>query len=352
VPSGVELRGIHDVPHHTMGHGSLLHVYPGSEAGPTVTVTARAGLRGLSFNYPEQSMEDVKDLPYLIQGQGQDLYIVHVNCRNPFRFLDLMTYRCDRHYVDYLSGSPLKIGVAIGGASVQGELRNTQFNPHYWLRLGKRHPFFPRGGDDFKVLWTYQKENLDAMLVGHCSEELLFQNFVYGSLYGIHFTEQAGRGPEDCFVHGHGTDGSKVGVFFERGQGRIDMVNSELVAMSAQNKIAIKLGADYQGTARLINTMVWGDPTTLAEVDNGHLWLQGLHANRHGKGLQINQGEVTAVNVNFARSGRFLTLAPTRAKATLIGNITRESLIVNSRPRTDKAKKTDLVMRGNVSRSP
>jgi len=350
VPSGVELRGIHDIPHHTMGHGSLLHVTPKPDQGPTVTVNARAGLRGLSFNYPDLFVEDVKDTPFLIQGKGEDLYIVHVNCRNPFRFLDLMTFRCDRHYVDYLSGSPLKIGVATGGGSIQGEVRNTQFNPHYWSRLGKRNPFFPRRRTDFQTLWTYQKENLDAMLVGHCREELLFQNFVYGSLYGIHFTEQAGRGPEDCFVHGHGTDGSKVGVFFEQGSGDIDMINSELVAMSSQNKIAIKLGKDYQGSARLINTMVWGDPTTLAELDNGHLWLQGLHAFRHGNGLQVNQGEVTAVNVNFTVPGDHLTLAHPEAKATLIGNITRAPLTINGRSGAKKGEIPNVVMLGNVNR--
>ena len=120
VPSGVELRGIHDVPHHTMGSGSMLHVYPSPGQGPAITVNARAGLKGLSFSYPDLRIDDVKDYPFLIQGKGEDLYIVHVNCRNPFRFLDLMTYRCDRHYVDYLSGSPLKVGVAVGGGSVQG----------------------------------------------------------------------------------------------------------------------------------------------------------------------------------------------------------------------------------------
>ncbi|MCF7975566.1 MAG: glycoside hydrolase family 55 protein [Phycisphaerae bacterium] len=350
VPSGVELRGIHDVPHHTMGSGSLLHVTPKPDQGPTITVNARAGLRGLSFNYPDQSMQAVKDTPFLIQGRGADLYIVHVNCRNPFRFLDLMTYACDRHYVDYLSGSPLKVGVAIGGGSTQGEVRNTQFNPHYWLRLDRDNPFFPRRQDNFQALWTYQKENLDAMVVGHCNEELLFQNFVYGSLYGIHFTQQAGRGPEDCFVHGHGTDGSKVGVFFEQGNGRIDMINSELVAMSSQDKIAIKLGTDYQGTARLINTMVWGDPSTLAQVDNGQLWLQGLHAFRHGNGLQINRGEVTAVNVNFFVPGRHITLADTHTKATLIGNITKGPLMINGKSMAQDSEISNVVSIGNVSR--
>ena len=158
-------------------------------------------------------------------------------------------------------------------------------------------------GRRFNSVWGYQKENLDALWVGNCQRELLYQNFAYGSLYGMHFTQQEGRGPEDCIVHGHGTDGSKTGVYFERGTGRIDLVNSELVSMSSSNKVVIKLGPDFQGVARLINTMVWGDPSTLAQVDNGALWLLGLHATQYGNGLQIHQGEVTAVNVNYTGRG-------------------------------------------------
>ena len=47
VPGGVELRGVFDVPHHTVGGGSMLHVYPGTSKEPTVAVLAHAGLRGL-----------------------------------------------------------------------------------------------------------------------------------------------------------------------------------------------------------------------------------------------------------------------------------------------------------------
>ena len=349
VPSGVELRGIHDVPHHTMGSGSMLHVYPEPDQGPTVTVSARAGLKGLSFSYPDLSVEDVRDYPFLIQGRGDDIYVVHVNCRNPFRFLDLMTHRCDRHYVDYLSGSPLKVGVAVGGGSVEGEVRNTQFNPHYWSRYDRRNPFFPRRRTDFNRLWTYQKENLDAMWIGNCQREVLFQNFVYGSLYGIHFIQQDGQGPEDAVVHGHGTDGSKVGVFFEQGDGRIDMINSELVAMSSENKIAIKLGAEYSGTARLINTMVWGDPSTLALVENGKLALQGLNAHRHGNGLQVVKGEITAININFMSRREHLSLGETQGRAILLGNITRGPLELNGTALGDEFP-ANVISRGNVSR--
>jgi hypothetical protein len=355
VPSGVELRGIHDVPHHTQGNGSLLHVYPGTGQEPTITLRARGGLRGLAFNYPDQSMQDVRDYPFLIQGQGDDVYVVHVNCANAYRFLDLMTIPCNRHYVDYLSGSPLRVGVAVGGGSTQGEVRNTQFNPHYWTRCDRRNPFFRNspGGrmqrGTGNMLWTFQKENLDAMWVGHCRRELLFQNFVYGSLYGIRFTQQQGRGPEDCVVHGHGTDGSKVGVFFEQGSGRIDLINAELVAMSSQDKVAIKLGADFRGSARLINTLVWGSPDTLAQVDNGELWLQGLHAFRHGNGIQIRQGEVKAVNVHFFSPGEHLSLAKTKAKATLIGNITRGPLTVNGKGMPEGSQVPNLDMCGNLT---
>ena len=207
-------------------------------------------------------------------------------------------------------------------------------------------------GAAFGAVWSYQKENLDAIRVGHCRRELLYQNFVYGSLYGIHFTQQDGRGPEDCLVHGHGTDGSKVGAYFERGQGRIDLINSELVAMSSRNKVAIKLGPEFAGAARLINTMVWGDPSTLAQVDNGSLWLLGLHATQFGNGLQVRQGEVTAVNVNYTGrgGGSHLTLAGPKAKATLIGNITRGEFLVTDKSTEVGSPAAKPVMIGNLGR--
>jgi hypothetical protein len=122
--------------------------------------------------------------------------------------------------------------------------------------------------------------------------------------------------------------------------------------MSSSNKVAIKLGPEFQGTARLINTMVWGDPSTLAQVDNGSLWLLGLHATQFGNGLQVRQGEVTAVNVNYAGrgGGGHLTLAGPKAKATLIGNITRGELQVNDRSTEAGSPAAKPVLIGNLSR--
>jgi hypothetical protein len=95
--------------------------------------------------------------------------------------------------------------------------------------------------------------------------------------------------------------------------------------------------------------MVWGQPSTLAQVDNGSLWLLGLHATQFGNGLQVHQGEVTAVNVNYSGRGSHLTLAGAKAKATLIGNITRGDL-VNDTSTEVGSQAAKPVMIGNLSR--
>lgn len=350
VPSGVELRGIHDVPHHTAGGGSILHVYPGSSTEPSIILDKSSGIRGMTFNYPEQDIENLKAYPFLLQGRGEDIYVINVNCANPYRFLDLATFRCDRHYVDYLSGAPLETGISISGGSTGGEVRNTQFNPHYWMRTPNNRFFSNRPKSD--LVWSFQKENLDAIVVGDCTGQFLFQNFVFGSLYGIHFKSQAGNGPVNCISHGHGTDGSKIGVFFESGSGKIFMINSELVAMSSQNKTAIRLGENFLSEATLINTMVWGSPDLLAEVENGSLLLQNLHCTHHGEGINIGRGNVRVINANFtAPKGGHLTLARRDAEAEITGCITTGDLMVNGKP-ANRNRSTEIKVEGNISRTP
>ncbi len=105
----------------------------------------------------------------------------------------------------------------------------------------------------------------------------------------------------------------------------------------------------------MINTMVWGDPSTLAQVDNGSLWLLGLHATQFGNGLQINQGEVMAVNVNFTSGNRsarhiHLGLDGDKAQATLIGNITQGELGITDTSTAASPQAPKPVLIGNLTR--
>ncbi len=159
-------------------------------------------------------------------------------------------------------------------------------------------------------------------MIGDCGNEFLYQNFVYGSLYGIHFTEQNGKGAENCISHGHGTDGSKVACYFEYGHGTITLINTELVAMSSHNKTAIKVSAGFDSEATLINTMVWGSPDLLADIGNGTITLQNLHAFGHGQGLLLTKGNLKAFNLSFAKTGRHLSIGP-EGEAQMAGFITK-----------------------------
>ncbi len=74
VPTGVELRGMFDVPHHTSSAGSVLMVKAGKgdEAGtPFVRLGSKSGLRGLTFWYPEQDLTNLSPYPWTIQSTGQ-----------------------------------------------------------------------------------------------------------------------------------------------------------------------------------------------------------------------------------------------------------------------------------------
>jgi hypothetical protein len=69
--------------------------------------------------------------------------------------------------------------------------------------------------------------------------------------------------------------------------------------MSTQDKVAIKLGEQFDANVALINTLVWGRPDYLAEVEGGVLKLHNLHVTRHGNGILAKGGTVEAHNLNF-----------------------------------------------------
>ena len=66
--------------------------------------------------------------PYCIQVTGKDAYIVNVGVRAAYNGVDLFTYKCDNHYVDYLAGHVFMNAIRIGGGSEGGRVCNMQFN--------------------------------------------------------------------------------------------------------------------------------------------------------------------------------------------------------------------------------
>jgi hypothetical protein len=333
VPGGVELRGVYEVPHHTMGRGSTLLAFADhgqAEGEPFIALAAHAGLRGLTIHHPEQDNDPPVPYPWTIQGRGEGVWVVDVAAVNPWRLLDLADARCDHHYVDYLAGSPFDIGVRVGGGSRDGCVRNLQLNPHYFHRAPFAKRPLPSATKKHDPVWEWQKAHLDALVVGACRDELLFQNFVFGSLYGIHLVAEHGDGPAGLCI-GHGTDGSKVAARIDAlAAPGMDFVNAELVCIAAEDKVAIRCGDQLAGEARFFNTLVWGNPDAVAVVEGGALLLSLANLCDYGDGFAVRRGALAVAGAHFRHGRAVLAGLDSGATAAFTGNVLAKGLTVKA----------------------
>lgn len=301
IPSGVELRGSWDVPHHTIGNGTVIFTNYGENdpsGTPLISLEADAGIRGLSVYYDQQGWNVVKPYAWTVQGKGSGVYVIDTTLINPYKGVDFGTYNTSGHYIDYVAGSPLMEGIFLGGGADGGFMRNVQFNPHYYGR--NNYPNHPATGEDFDKVWSYQKENLDAFRIGDVSNETIFNTFVYGSKYGIHFEEQNGNGPEAIII-GHGTDGSKKGAVLDSaGPSGLAFINTELVSMSSSDKVYVLVGENFASKATFFNTSMWGDTTRSFDIFGGDVRIQQSNFTNVGeRGINAVGGNITLYNSYF-----------------------------------------------------
>lgn len=292
VPSGVELKGSMDNSTVPTGPGSTLEVYAdrGNEAGePFLKLAADAGVRGLTFNYPEQVAAEpfeVAAYPYTIQATGSDAYIVNVGFRAVYNGIDLFTYKADNHYVDFVAGHAFHNAIKAGGGSKNGKIYNMQFNTIVYA-AGRESKFggwpnSPTG--DWDPVYAYGANHLDFMILGDVRSETLYNNFHYGSYRGIIMASDNGSGPSGVSL-GLGIDGSTKSMRFEGlGADGFDFLNTQIVSVGAGDDTRyIETGPDYGAETTFFSVDAWGSPKYALEL-----------AGRGTLGFQL---------ANFANSG-------------------------------------------------
>ena len=299
VPEGVELRGTWDVQHHTQGGGTAIFTaYTGGAQGENgdslIQLKANAGLRGLvitqanltsvNLDNPDQTLKT----PFLVQGQGAGVYAINLTIPIGDKGIDLASYRTDGHYVDYLGGTLLRAGIWVGGGAKGGFIRNMQFNPHYALRLPGGQGYSAPSGD----LYGFVQRYMSALKFADVEDQTIFNNFVFGSVYGVHFLKRdLGNGefayPGKMTMIGHGSDGTTYALYVEDADEhtQIIAINSELVNTNIPtepDRAYVRMG-DAANTANihpdaelvLYNSAFWGSPTVAgAIVNNGIVRLQ------------------------------------------------------------------------------
>jgi hypothetical protein len=278
VPKGVELRGTWDVQHHTQSGGAgILTTYAGGAAGEKgaslIQLAEGAGIRGLTIaqlNLATDgfSPENPRITPFLVQGQGPKVHIVNMTLVGD-KGIDLASYNSSGHYVDYLAGVLARAGIWVGGGAQGGFIRNMQLNPHYGSRL-------PQGGQGYPrvALSKFLQSNCSALKFADIKNQTIFNNFVYGSFYGLHFLKDAitGKYPGEMTVIGHGSDGCSYSLFVEDADKntKVIAINSELVCTKTAEPVRsyVLMGGEantnkVHPNAQLIlyNSAFWGSPT-------------------------------------------------------------------------------------------
>lgn len=321
IPSGVELRGSWDVQHHTQNGGTAIFTnYDGGDAGENapslIQLETNAGIRGITLAQlniisGEYSAESPRKTPFLIQGQGPKVYVINVTIAIGDKGIDLASYDTSGHYVDYLGGVPLRAGIWVGGGAEGGFIRNMQFNPHYGSRL-------PEGGQGYPrvAMMRFVQSNCSALKFADVKNQTIFNNFVYGSVYGIHFLkdEITGKYPGKMTMIGHGSDGCTYSLFVEDADKdtKIIAVNSELVNTKIPNEPVrsyVLMGKEMNTSkvhpdAKLIlyNSAFWGSPVFGAIINSGIVSFQQANFSRSGTyGVDVRGGRAYVYTSYFAQ---------------------------------------------------
>lgn len=321
IPSGVELRGSWDVQHHTQNGGTAIFTnYDGGDAGENapslIQLETNAGIRGITLAQlniisGEYSAESPRKTPFLIQGQGPKVYVINVTIAIGDKGIDLASYDTSGHYVDYLGGVPLRAGIWVGGGAEGGFIRNMQFNPHYGSRL-------PEGGQGYPrvAMMRFVQSNCSALKFADVKNQTIFNNFVYGSVYGIHFLkdEITGKYPGKMTMIGDGSDGCTYSLFVEDADKdtKIIAVNSELVNTKIPNEPVrsyVLMGKEMNTSkvhpdAKLIlyNSAFWGSPVFGAIINSGIVSFQQANFSRSGTyGVDVRGGRAHVYTSYFAQ---------------------------------------------------
>ncbi len=319
IPSNVELRGATDlstVPH---GSGAILEAYgfKGNAKGtPLIRISENAGVRGIIVNYPEQTYQldgngefHPVDYPATMQGMGSNIYVINTGIRAATYGLDLDTYRCDNHYVEFLAGHVNKVCVKVGNGSSNGTINNLMFNTIIY-GCGQEYPKFggfpnspntPAGVSNGPV-YDQQLRELEFLIVGDTTNQHLYNCFPYGAYIGTKLISEGNGGPQNLSSMGLGIDGSRKSLYFGSGlTGEMDFVDNQIVSLNNDQPITryFETEGNSNFTANFYNTDLWGYPEKAVVMNAGSGTLNLYTANFQQRGYNgaLTVGEGSKVNL-------------------------------------------------------
>lgn len=210
VPANVELRGTNEVLN-TYTINSRLSIYSGQgnvNGISAVTLGQNAGVRAVTFFYPNQDSLNVSPYPWTIRGNGSGVYVIDTVLINSYQGIDFgLTNACGGHYVRNVRGTALSKGLYLGKSNTDGWVENCHFNIGYWWFSNvPNSPNISSKDNLASMKWSY--DNLNFMQFGYCANEHIINNFNFTGNTSFQFLNQTEGHCKGTFINS-GSDGAR-----------------------------------------------------------------------------------------------------------------------------------------------
>lgn len=314
IPSGVELRGPHELRHRTWpgpdGHakGAVLQPYAGQGTtnGPAaIALEPNSGVVGLTLSYETQNGSCLP-FPPAIQGRGENVYMIGVVCPNPYIYVDLDTYTCLNHFVYMVDGWALYRGYVVGNGS-SGSIVDCHGNWTYWWDNYDSQSCMNYNGTWRDPILQYSEHNLEVYVLGDCTE-LLVKDFCIPTHTFLHCSSENGRGAQVTSI-GAMCDETAAGFRFDgEGPCQFNTVNSTMAIFTScadleSSVVGVVTDSSFQGTVRFFNSALFGfggmpgsGPYDF-DVGGGDVGLYSVHMLDHAySGSRVDGGVLHLVN--------------------------------------------------------
>lgn len=327
IPTGVELRGVHDLPVYT-GHGrSILMSYvdkenPGDEA--FITMEEASGIRGMMIMRPEQVYNEadpdvdtlIYDWPYAIRAAGDNCCIVNISVANADKGIDLASPG-GGHYINWYLTAPIRtcLNVLTGTnpivvdnmqtnpglfRDIAGTLNWNLFTDDIGLAAYFTDKIAPKASESRGLYPSGTAVNIKG------DGAITF----YSNFYNNPFNGYVINGSPVMKTYLSGGEGEIFYSIESEGNGPIDL---EIIANtyhpietdpSITGFGSYQLNPDSEGTIKVLNTTSFGAPNIGYRINNGNLIVQSAYQTVNVPTWVEARGDATvSVEGCFLRSG-------------------------------------------------
>ncbi len=288
IPSGVELRGAIDAPNYSTSTATVFLTTYGAgneKATALITMRERAGLVGISVIHDQQDATAVKAYPYVVCGDGSDIYVRNVSMNSCYNGIDFATNRCDRHNVTSFSGVVLNQGIVVGSGSRNGVIRDVLVNPVYW-----------QGKGTYNDAMDYALKDAEGIIIGDSEHELLYSTFYYAAEKGLVFR----NGCKNAISVTHGTDCADLGMYAEGNCGTIDLVNYQTASWTGKDVAYVATSESFNGTLNIHGMLGWGGPNIGLNLQGGTVNVRQCKMVRYGsQAVNVGKADVTLIGMHL-----------------------------------------------------